>query len=82
MLPSNEIAPALIFNPLPQYYEFPDKKNEFRVGSINHLKMPKDKVDLAFYSVRQLAELIKTQQITSLELTKFYLDRLKMYWPK
>lgn len=38
--------------------------------------------DLAFYSVRDLGELIWTRQITSLELTMFYLERLKQYDPQ
>ncbi|MEY4541189.1 MAG: hypothetical protein RLZZ306_2946, partial [Bacteroidota bacterium] len=41
-----------------------------------------DKNDLAFYNVRQLAELIKTKKISSVELTKFYLERLKKYDPQ
>ena len=45
-------------------------------------ELPKNKNDLAFYSVGQLAELIRTRKITSTELTKFYLDRLKKYGPK
>ncbi len=45
-------------------------------------KVPGDKNKLAFYSIGQLAELIRTKQITSIELTKFFLDRLKKYDPE
>jgi Asp-tRNA(Asn)/Glu-tRNA(Gln) amidotransferase A subunit family amidase len=41
--------------------------------------MPANKDELAFYTVRELAELIRTKQISSVELTRFFLDRLKKY---
>jgi Asp-tRNA(Asn)/Glu-tRNA(Gln) amidotransferase A subunit family amidase len=42
---------------------------------------PADLEDAAFYTVTQLAELIRTRQVTSLELTEMYLSRLKRYDP-
>jgi len=41
-----------------------------------------NKDDLAWYSIGQLAELIRTKKISCIELTKFCLDRLKKYSPK
>ncbi len=38
--------------------------------------------DMAFYSVEQLAGLIKSQKITSLALTQFFLERIKRYDPQ
>ena len=35
--------------------------------------------DIAFYPVTQLAELLRTRQVSSLEMTEMYLDRLKRY---
>ena len=43
---------------------------------------PADLEDAAFYPVTQLAELIRTRQITSLELTEMYLARLRRYDPQ
>ena len=40
---------------------------------------PADLEDSAFLPVTQLAELIRTRQVTSLELTEMYLSRLKRY---
>ena len=40
---------------------------------------PADLEDAAFYPVTQLAELIRSRQVTSLELTEMYLARLKRY---
>lgn len=40
---------------------------------------PDNLEDAAFYTVTQLAELIRTRQVTSVELTEMYLSRLKRY---
>jgi Asp-tRNA(Asn)/Glu-tRNA(Gln) amidotransferase A subunit family amidase len=41
--------------------------------------LPKDKNELAFYSIKQLASLIRSKKISSVELTKFFLERLKKW---
>ena len=41
--------------------------------------LPSNKNDLAFYSISELAYLIKNKKISSLELTKFFIDRIKKY---
>lgn len=41
--------------------------------------LPKNKNELAFFNILQLAALIKTKKISSVELTKFFIDRLKKY---
>lgn len=43
------------------------------------IQMPANKNDLAFYSIQELAALIKYKKISSVELTKFFLDRLKKW---
>jgi Asp-tRNA(Asn)/Glu-tRNA(Gln) amidotransferase A subunit family amidase len=78
----NEVSPALLFNPLPVGFEFEKGQSSFKASDVNSIAMPTDKNDLAFYNVRQLAELIKTKKISSVELTKFYLERLKKYDPQ
>ncbi len=44
-----------------------------------HVKLPADKNELAFYSVEELAYLIKHKKISSLELTNFFIERIKKY---
>lgn len=78
----NSTVPALNFNPVPIGFTPQDKSNGFVLGKISAVKLPADKNYLAFYTVRQLAELIRTKQITSVELTHFFLERLKKYNPK
>ena len=43
------------------------------------VSLPKNKKDLAYYSILQLASLIKNKKITSVELTQFFIDRLKKF---
>ena len=78
----NEVSPALLFNPLPVGFEFEKGLSSFKASDSKSVKMPSNKNDLAFYNVRQLAELIQTKKISSVELTKFYLERLKKYDPQ
>ncbi len=77
----NNIPPAITFNPIPVNFNFPDIQKEIEYSDYSDTKMPEDKNDLAFYSIGELAELIRTKQITSVELTKFFLERLKKYDP-
>lgn len=44
-----------------------------------NVTMPVNKADLAFYSILQLASLIKNKKITSVELTKFFIERIRKY---
>ena len=79
---SNNIPPAIIFNPIPAGYKFPQGPGKLKFSSYKQTKMPVDKNNLAFYSIGQLAELIRTKQISSTELTKFFIERLKKYDPQ
>ncbi|MBB6611438.1 amidase [Pontibacter sp. Tf4] len=77
----NNVAPALVFNPIPVRYTWPKEQQKFEVEIPGKTKLPANRDDLAYYSVPQLAALLKSKQITSEELTRFYLDRLKKYGP-
>ncbi|HMO32751.1 MAG TPA: amidase [Lacibacter sp.] len=41
--------------------------------------LPANPADLAFYSLPELASLLRSRQISSVELTRFFLDRIKRY---
>ena len=79
---SNSIPPAMQFNPLPVGFKFETTRRSFKASSPGKVKMPANLDDLAFYSIGQLGALIKSKQITSEKLTRFYLERLKKYGPK
>ena len=79
---SNDVPPALLFNPIPVGMKFETQRRRFRLSPPGKVKLPPNLEELAFYSVGELAALIKTRQITSEKLTRFYLNRLKIYGPK
>ncbi len=75
----NSVAPALNFNPIPVGYQYPDQASGFKLGPLNKVSLPANRDELAFYSVRELADLIKNRKISSVELTNFFIERLKKY---
>lgn len=76
---TNDIAPALLFDPIPVGFEFEKLRKPFKASMIGNVALPKDRDSLAFYTVAQLGELIRTKQISSVELTQFFIARLKKY---
>jgi len=76
---ANSTPPAILFNPIPVGFDFPKEQKPIKFSDYSYSKLPEEINDLAFYSIGELAELIRTKQITSTELTKFFLERLKKY---
>ncbi|GAB3260052.1 amidase [Larkinella harenae] len=76
---TNDVAPALYFNPLPQGFRLPQGPASFKASPVGKVSLPANRQDLAYYSVAQLGELLRTKQTTSVELTRFFLERLKTY---
>src|SRR5215213_5706462 len=76
-----DTEPAIAFHPVRARKELYAPKTKFRFGKV---ELPQFNAveDLAFATVPQLAELIRTRRITSTELTKMYLARLKTYGTK
>lgn len=77
----NGLAPVLVFDPIPTGFRHKTGPGKMRLSPAGAVKMPARMDDLAFYSVRQLGELIRTRQITSTALTRFFIARLKKYNP-
>ena len=79
---ANDIPPALSFDPAPW---LPPSTRPVRrsVAPIVQaaLKKPDAAEDLAFLPVTALAALIRTRQVSSVELTKLSLERLRKYDP-
>ncbi|WP_340157562.1 amidase [uncultured Maribacter sp.] len=74
-----DVVPAVRFDPLPMNFT-PKPQSGFPEWEIpNNIDVPENKADLAFYSIPQLASLIKNKKISSLELTQFFIERLKKY---
>ena len=77
----NHLAPALVFDPVPPGFQVPGERRPMRRSPVE-LPDPKTDEDLAFLPVTHLAKLIESRRITSEDLTKLYLSRLKRYAPK
>ncbi|MBI1358231.1 MAG: amidase [Acidobacteria bacterium] len=77
----NHAPPAFVFNPLPVGFQPPQGKPVWKPSKIRAPKPAGDE-DLAFLPVTHLARLIEKREITSTELTKLYLSRLKKYGPE
>jgi Asp-tRNA(Asn)/Glu-tRNA(Gln) amidotransferase A subunit family amidase len=78
----NSIPPAVLFNPIPVGFAINEKQLPLKFSGYSNAELPSEPDDFAFYSIGELAELMRTKQITSMELTKFFLARLKEYGPK
>ena len=78
---SNDVAPALYFNPLPAGFTMPTGPSSFKPSPSGKVSLPANRNDLAYYTVAQLSELIRTKQISSVDLTKFFLNRLRTHNP-
>lgn len=76
-----DTEPAFSFHPARAKKELYTNKTKFRFGNTQVLAY-KTVEDLAFATVPQLAELIRTRKVSSTELTKMYLARLKRYGDK
>lgn len=79
----NQVAPAIVFNPIPPGMKLQGQElsEKTALSNINASGAPKNIEDVAFYSVRQLAELVRTKKVSSAALTDMYLARLKRYDP-
>ncbi len=78
----NNIPPAIIFNPVPVNFKMQKEQDPLKFCNYSYTKLPENIDELAYYSVGELAYLIKERKITSTELTKFFIDRLKKFSPK
>ncbi|MGZ3838490.1 MAG: amidase [Flavisolibacter sp.] len=76
-LPKNELAYPFAFHPEPAGFKIPVNQQKISWNIPENVALPKDRNDLSFYSILQLASLIKNKKISSVELTKFFLGRLK-----
>ncbi|MBC7922263.1 MAG: amidase [Ferruginibacter sp.] len=80
---TNDVVPALVFNPLPVGFQFEKERKPFKTAvQPGKVTLPASRADLAFYSVNQLAYLVRTRQLSSVELTRFFLERLKTHGPR
>jgi len=76
---NNNVPLSLWQNPVLPGMKFAEKQEPINWNIPNNVSVPKDKNELAYYSVLQLAALIKNKKISSVELTAFFIERLKKW---
>ncbi len=67
------------FHPAPVGFKVPVKQMPVAWDIPANVSVPLHKNDLAFFSIPQLASLIKSRKISSVELTRFFIERLKKW---
>jgi Asp-tRNA(Asn)/Glu-tRNA(Gln) amidotransferase A subunit family amidase len=87
----NSVAPAVIFDPVPAGMVLDTVKKPMKISAPPKVLFERSAIAagddlegsnaLAFLTVRELAELVKTRKVTSTELTKMYIARLKKLDP-
>jgi Asp-tRNA(Asn)/Glu-tRNA(Gln) amidotransferase A subunit family amidase len=75
----NDVSPPFHFSALVPGIEVNKTKLPFRLSAAPAIKRPAHLEEAAFWPVRHLAELLRTRQVTSVELTEMYLARLHRY---
>jgi Asp-tRNA(Asn)/Glu-tRNA(Gln) amidotransferase A subunit family amidase len=78
----NSAVPALAFEPVLPGMKFETAKRPMRISdapAVASSGVPKNLEDLAFDSVRQIAELVRSRKVSSVALTEMYLERLKRH---
>jgi Asp-tRNA(Asn)/Glu-tRNA(Gln) amidotransferase A subunit family amidase len=78
---SNDMPLPLWYSPVLPGMMVPHKQMPVQFNIPDNVQLPSDRSQLAFYSIPQLASLIKHKKISSEQLTRFYLERLKRYGP-
>ncbi|KAG8638563.1 glutamyl-tRNA(Gln) amidotransferase subunit A isoform X2 [Manihot esculenta] len=72
---------CLVFNPEWTHKHVDNTSKRFQYPALPGIRRPKSEEDIAFMSILELGELIRTNQITSHELVQIFLQRLKRYNP-
>jgi Asp-tRNA(Asn)/Glu-tRNA(Gln) amidotransferase A subunit family amidase len=77
-----DVPPAVYFTPTPGELSSREERGIVQPTKLKDaVAKPEADADLAFMSITQLAELVRTKKVSSTELTKLSLSRLKKYHP-
>lgn len=79
----NSVEPCLLFDPVLPGMKLRGERKPMRMSAPNVAAKgaPRNLEELAFATVREQAELIRTKKVSSAALTEMYLERLKRYDP-
>ncbi len=77
----NGVHPALGFDPILPGRKLPTGDDSFRMSRQPDVQRPANLEEVAFWPVVRTAELIRTRQVSAVELARMYLDRIERYGP-
>ncbi|HEV2149319.1 MAG TPA: amidase [Longimicrobiaceae bacterium] len=79
----NSVPPALVFDPVPPGMEVPADagRGVVALARAPAVHLPARPEELAFLPVTALSELVRRRRVTSTQLTRTYLDRLRRHDP-
>ena len=75
----NDVSPPYHFSPVVAGMKVDKTRLPWVLSKAPALKRPARLEDVAFWPLRHLAELVRTRQVSSVELTRMYLERLHRY---
>ena len=75
----NDVVPCVRFSPVLPGMKFDMLRRPMKMSNQPAVQRPSNLEDVAFWPVRDLASLLVTRQVRSVELTEMYLERLKRH---
>ncbi|HKV70002.1 MAG TPA: amidase [Gemmatimonadales bacterium] len=80
---ANSVAPAYEFDPVPSGMRIQTARKPMRMSAPAPAgTLPKNLEDLCFATVRELASLVRAKKVSSVDLTRMYIARLKRLDPQ
>lgn len=76
---NNSVPMSLWQNPMVPGLQISTKQQNIKWKFNKKVQLPENKAELAFYSIADLSVLIKNKKISSVELTQFFIERIKQY---
>ncbi|MFY8025860.1 MAG: amidase [Sediminibacterium sp.] len=76
---NNAVPMSLWQNPMVPGLQISTKQQNIKWKFNKKVQLPENKAELAFYSIADLSVLIKNKKISSVELTQFFIERIKQY---
>ncbi|CAN5656687.1 amidase [soil metagenome] len=78
----NDVPPALLFNPvLPGMRPGAEERGRMTRSRVALRERPGNLEELAFLPVAELSEMVRRRRVSSMELTRMYLDRIRRHDP-
>lgn len=75
------VPPPLYFNPVVPGQQLAGGQSTFASSTRPQVRRPENLQDMAFWPLADIAQMVKSQQVTSVELTQMFLSRIERFDP-